>query len=72
MRTQHELILDYIRTQGAITPMQAFNDLGITKLATRVSEMIRLGVPIKKEPQSYKLADGTVMRFMQYRLEEKM
>lgn len=38
--TQKQLILDYIDKFGSITPMEAFSDLGITKLATRVSEMI--------------------------------
>ena len=31
---------------GSITPMDAFSDLGITKLATRVSEMREEGVSI--------------------------
>ena len=46
---QHDRILEYMRDWGSITPMDAFRDLGITKLATRISEMIRLGVNIKKE-----------------------
>lgn len=36
--TQKKQILRYIDYFGSITPMQAF-DLGITKLATRISEM---------------------------------
>ena len=35
--TQREQILLYLHTFGSITPMEAFADLGITKLATRVS-----------------------------------
>ena len=41
--TQHQRILQYIDDFGSITPMEAFQDLGITKLATRVSELIRDG-----------------------------
>ena len=37
--TQKEQILQYIKDFGSITPMDAFYDLGITKLATRISEM---------------------------------
>ena len=37
--TQKEMVLQYIKDFGSITPMEAFSDLGITKLATRVSEM---------------------------------
>lgn len=46
--TQKELILKYITDFGSITPMEAFSDLGITKLATRISEM-------KKEGQQFKI-----------------
>ena len=41
--TQREQILQYIKDFGSITPMEAFSDLGITKLATRVSEMRKEG-----------------------------
>ena len=36
--TQHQLIMTHIDTFGSITPMEAFMEYGITKLATRVSE----------------------------------
>lgn len=42
--TQREQILQYIKDFGSITPMDAFWDLGITKLATRISEMRRDGI----------------------------
>lgn len=41
--TQHEAILKYLDDYESITPMQAFSDLGITKLATRISEMKKRG-----------------------------
>ena len=47
--TQHERIRQYLTDWGSITPYEAFRDLGITKLATRISEMIRAGDGIKKE-----------------------
>lgn len=47
MVTQKRLILDYIDTFGSITPMDAFIDLGITKLSTRVGELKRDGYNIK-------------------------
>ena len=45
--TQRQLILKYIEDFGSITPMEAIFDLGITKLATRVSEMRRDGIQFK-------------------------
>lgn len=41
--TQKQRILKYLNDFGTITPMQAFHDLGITKLATRISEMKKDG-----------------------------
>lgn len=40
--THKQAILNYIKDFGSITPMQAFYDLGITKLSTRISELRRL------------------------------
>lgn len=37
--TQCELVIKYIQDFGSISPMEAFHDLGITKLSTRVSEL---------------------------------
>ena len=40
---------------------------GITKLATRVSELIRQGERISKEPAEAKNRYGQTVRFMRYR-----
>ena len=40
--TQYDLIYNFVKQKGSITPKQAF-PLGITKLATRISEMTRSG-----------------------------
>lgn len=65
--TQHEKILKYIDTHGSITPMDAFNDLYITKLATRISELIRMGYKIEKVPESRINRSGELRRYMRYR-----
>ena len=36
---QKERVCDYIERYGSITPLDAFRDLGITKLATVISQM---------------------------------
>lgn len=63
---QRERILAYIDEFGSITPMEAFADLGITKLATRVSEIIRCGVPIHKEMETGRNRYGDPVRYMRY------
>lgn len=45
--TQQDLILDYIRKHKSITPFEAFEKLGITKLATRISELRGRGVKVQ-------------------------
>ena len=64
--TQHEQIYDYIERFGSISPMEAFADLGITKLATRVSEMKEAGTPIVGEWETAKNRLGKQVRYMRY------
>lgn len=64
--TQHEQILKYLDDFGSITPMEAFSDLGITKLATRISEMSRLGYSFSKTLESRKNRQGKSVQYMRY------
>ncbi len=68
--TQSERILAYIREFGSISPMEAFSDLGITKLATRVSEMSRDGIRFKKQMEKTKNRYGEAVSYMRYSLED--
>ena len=63
---QRELILEYITRFGSITPMQAFNDLGITKLATRISEMRRDGMEFNIEIVSSKNRFNRTVHYAKY------
>lgn len=69
--TQKELILQYLSDFGSITPMQAFADLGITKLATRISEMkSEDNLSFHTEWVEGKNRYGKTMRYCRYRLAE--
>ena len=68
--TQCEMVLKYIEDFGSITPMQAFADLGITKLATRVSEMRRDGVSFKIEMEKGRNRYGKPTRYAKYSFPE--
>lgn len=68
--TQRERILGYIKEHGSITPMDAFNDLGITKLATQVSLMIRDGYKIQKTFEKSKNRYGETCHYMRYSIKE--
>lgn len=64
--TQRERILKYIEDFGSISSMEAFTELGITRLASRIHELSRSGVPIKKEMASAKNRYGEDVHFMRY------
>ena len=68
--TQREQILNYINEFGSITPMEAFSDLGITKLATRISEMRRDGMEFKIDTVKRKNRYGKTVHFARYSLCE--
>lgn len=69
--TQHDRIRRYLEEWGSITPFEAFRDLGITKLATRISEMIKAGEEIEKTMVSDTNRYGEPVHYMRYSLSEK-
>lgn len=68
--TQKDRILDYLKQFGSITPYDAFKDLGITKLATRVSEMREDGIEFKIIIESGKNRFGDNTHYARYSLKE--
>ena len=64
--TQAERILDYIDRFGSISPIEAFSDLGITKLATRISEMVAAGEQISKQRETRRNRYGDKVTYMRY------
>lgn len=68
--TQREAIVNYITEFWSITPMDAFADLGITKLATRISEMKKDGLRFKTETVKSKNRYGKTISFAKYSMEE--
>ena len=65
--TQHKKIADYLdKHPEGITPYEAFVNLKITKLSTRIGEMVNNGYPIKKMME-YKIKDdGSTEHYMRY------
>lgn len=65
--TQKQRILDYIARNGSITTFEAFTELGITKLTTRISELRRDGYQIDGQKVIVEDAKGKpVMHFNRY------
>ncbi len=47
--TQNQRILDYMSENGSITQIQALSELGVMRLASRVSDLKKQGYPITSD-----------------------
>ena len=45
--TQAQRVLEYIEEFGSITQFDALKDLGVMRLASRISDLRRMGYPIE-------------------------
>ena len=70
--TQKDLILRYIADFGFITSFQAYQDLGITQLATRIKELKEMGYKFKTEPQKANNRYGQPVHYVKYYLIDKV
>ena len=63
--TQNERILDYIEKFGSITQLEALRDLGVMRLASRMSDLKRLGYPVvsKRVPVVTRCGQAYVKRY---------
>lgn len=68
INTQHKDILRYLDECGSITTMEAFYHLGITKLSTRISELIKQGFRFRKEYVTDRNRYGRKIQYMRYSL----
>ena len=66
--TQKEDILQYMREFEWITPMECIHQIGCTKLATRISELIKDGYQIEKDMVYYRNWRDQPRHYMRYRL----
>lgn len=64
--SQNQRVLEYIEEHGSITQLEALQDLGVMRLASRISDLRRCGIPIKKEMQKSKNRYGEPVRFASY------
>lgn len=67
---QKARILEFLRNHRGITPMEAFGELSITKLSTRIGELIEDGYNIRKVWVDDVNRYGEHIRYMRYFLVE--
>ncbi len=66
MVSQKKMVLDYIREFGSITPIDAFRDLGVTRLAAKIFELKKDGHDIEKVIETSKNRFGNRTRYARY------
>lgn len=64
--TQCERVLRHIQDYGSITSAEAIQEYGIYRLASRISDLKKLGVPISKEMVSGKNRYGERTSYARY------
>lgn len=69
--SQNDRILEYIATFGSITQFEALQDLGIMRLASRISDLRRLGYPITSEMVTVKNRFEEDCHVKRYRMATK-
>lgn len=68
--TQNQRIVDYMQEFGSITQLDALRDLGVMRLASRISDLIKQGYPIVSEMETVKNRYGEKCRIKRYRLDK--
>ena len=64
-------IIEYMQVFGSISTLEAFNDLGVARLASRIHDLKRMGYNITSEIKSSKNRFGEKTYFKVYRLAEE-
>lgn len=64
--TQCEMIMEYIDVFGSITTLEAFTDLGITRLASRVCDLQKKGIELDRQMETRKNRYGKRVSYMRY------
>ena len=70
MRNQREMILKYIEDFGSISSYQAYIDLGVTQLSSRLKELKQEGYQFSYRWITKKNRYGKPVRFKEYTLME--
>lgn len=65
---QCERIISYLKQFGSITQLEAMRDLGVMRLASRISELRKYGYEFEKQRIKVKNRYGDTTPIVRYRL----
>ncbi len=60
-------VLNYIAYNGKITTMEAFDELGCSRLSARIYDLRKMGYKITGKDKTKKLPNGRIKRWKVYR-----
>lgn len=64
--TQCETILRHMEEYGTITSLEAMQEYGIMRLASRITDLKKAGTPIRRDMVSQKNRYGETVTFARY------
>lgn len=67
--TQADRVLSYIEEFGSITQLEALKDLGVMRLASRISDLKKQGYPITSNVETVKNRFGENCYIKRYSLQ---
>ena len=70
--TQNQRVIDYITNFGSITQLEALRDIGVMRLASRISDLKKKGYPITSEVQAVNNRFGEKCYIKRYKFEERV
>lgn len=68
--TQNQRIIDYLDSHGSITQLEALNELGIMRLASRISDLRRRGYMIESKMDVVHNRYGEKCRVKRYTIKK--
>lgn len=68
--SQNDKVLRHLRDYGSISSMEAMQEYGIMRLASRISDLKRAGIPIHREMIAGKNRYGEPTSYARYSMEQ--
>lgn len=68
MNNQCEMVLQYIKDFGSITSRDAFIDLGVARLASRIYDLTKLGYEFNRQTETSLNRYGEPTHYARYSL----
>lgn len=67
--TQAQRVLDYMKDFGSITQIEALRDIGVMRLASRISELRKQGIAIVSKTEAVNNRYGEKCHIKRYMVE---